>query len=133
LRFAERTGRIPQYEAALAAARRQGDIEATGPLLSNLGAAYANLRETRRAIAFYEQALGISREIGDQQGEGSALHNLGAAYETLGELEQAVSYVEEAYALFIQIESPYAEQAQRLALQLRQRLNSGSDDELPPA
>ena len=39
--------------------------------LGNLGLAYADLGETRRAIEFYEQALAIAREIGDRRGEGA--------------------------------------------------------------
>ena len=39
--------------------------------LGNLGNAYADLGETRKAIEYYEQALTIAREIGDRRGEGS--------------------------------------------------------------
>ncbi len=62
--------RIRWLEIALAAARRLKDREGEGDALGNLGIAYANLGETRRAIQFYEQALAHDREIGDRRGEG---------------------------------------------------------------
>ena len=74
--------RIRWLEIALAAARRLQDREGEGVTLGNLGIAYANLGETRRAIQFYEQALLIDREIGDRRGEGTTLGNLGIAYTT---------------------------------------------------
>ena len=37
--------------------------------LGNLGLAYADLGESRKAIENYEQALKIDREIGDRRGE----------------------------------------------------------------
>ena len=39
-----------------------------GVHLGNLGNAYADLGEPRKAIEYYEQALKIAREIGDRQG-----------------------------------------------------------------
>ena len=48
--------RIRWLEIALAAARRLKDREGEGAALGNLGIAYADLGETRRAIQFYEQA-----------------------------------------------------------------------------
>ena len=41
--------------------------------LGNLGSAYKNLGEPRRAIQSYEQALQIAQEIGDRRGEGNHL------------------------------------------------------------
>jgi tetratricopeptide (TPR) repeat protein len=56
-------------EAALESAReigdRQGEVNASG----NLGIAYADLGEPRRAIELYERQLEIARELGDRQGE----------------------------------------------------------------
>ena len=45
--------------------------------LGNLGIAYSDLGEPRKAIEYYEQALKISRDIGDRRGEGNRLGNLG--------------------------------------------------------
>ncbi len=44
-----------------------------GQHLSNLGLAYSDLGETRKAIEYYERALEISQEIGDKKGRRNAL------------------------------------------------------------
>ena len=87
---------IRWHEAALLAAGQLKDHASEGRHLGNLGNAYANLGETRRAIEFYEQRLVIAREIGDRRGEGNALGNLGVAYKNLGETERAVECMEAA-------------------------------------
>lgn len=87
---------IAWLEIALAAARQLKDRAAEGRHSGNLGIAYADLGETRRAIEFYEQRLAIAREIGDRRGEGNALGNLGIAYANLGETRRAVEFHEQA-------------------------------------
>ena len=67
--------------------------------LGNLGNAYSNLGETRRAIGLYGQALAIDREIGDRQGEEAHLGNLGSAYANLGETRRAIELYEQALAI----------------------------------
>ena len=69
--------KIPILEAAAAAARQIGDKGAEEVHLGNLGLAYADLGEVRRAIEYYEQGLVIHRELGDRRGEGNDLGNLG--------------------------------------------------------
>ncbi|MSP13381.1 MAG: tetratricopeptide repeat protein [Chloroflexi bacterium] len=86
---------IAWREAALAAARQLKHRGAEGAHLGNLGLAFADLGEYRRAIEFYEQALVIDREIGDRRGEGAALGNLGNAYADLGETRRAIEYYEQ--------------------------------------
>jgi tetratricopeptide (TPR) repeat protein len=81
---------------AMTAARRLQDREGEGITLGNLGLAYADLGETRRAIQFHEQALLILRELGDRQGEGIVLGNLGLAYADLGETRRAIQFHEQA-------------------------------------
>jgi tetratricopeptide (TPR) repeat protein len=95
LRYDRRRERIPQLEAALAAARRLNERGAEGAILGNLGNAYADLGETRKAIEFHNQALLIDREIGDRGGEGSDLGNLGNAYAELGEMRKAIDFYEQ--------------------------------------
>ncbi len=87
---------IRWLEAALSAARQLKDHAAEGSHLGNLGIAYANLGETRRAIEFFEQQLVITREIGDRRGEGNVLGNLGNAYADLGETRRAIEFHEQA-------------------------------------
>ena len=83
-------------DGAVAAAKRLNDRRAEGAHFGNLGNAYAELGETRRAIKFYEQRLEIAREIGDRRGEGNALGNLGVAYAALGESRRAIEFQEQA-------------------------------------
>ena len=90
---------IVWLEAALAAARQLSDRAAEGRHLGNLGNAYADLGEIRRAVEYHEQALIILREIGDRDGEGGALGNLGIAYKNLGEMRRAIEFHEQALTI----------------------------------
>jgi tetratricopeptide (TPR) repeat protein len=90
---------IAWLETALRAARRLDRRQAQGWHLGNLGLAYADLGEVRRAIEYHEQALAIDREIGDRHGEGADLGNLGLAYADLGEVRRAIEYYEQALAI----------------------------------
>lgn len=83
-------------EVAVDAARRLKQRGSEGAALGNLGIAYKNLGETRRAIEFYEQALVIVREIGDRRIEGAVLGNLGIAYSHLGETRRSIEFHEQA-------------------------------------
>jgi len=74
--------------AAERAAARRGE----GTVLGNLGSAYLQLGDARRAIGYYEQRLEIAREIGDRRGEGTVLGNLGSAYLQLGDARCAIGY-----------------------------------------
>jgi len=83
-------------QSALESARRLEDKQAEGVHLGNLGIAYKNLGEARKAIEFYEQAMIIAREIGDKRNEGNWLGNLGNAYENLGEARKAIEFYKQA-------------------------------------
>ncbi len=95
--------RISWLELALATARRLRHREGEGAALGNLGVAYINLGETRRAIKFFEQSLLIGREIGDRRGEGADLGNLGLAYKDLGETRRAIEFFEQALLIHREI------------------------------
>jgi len=101
--------RIPILEAAAAAVRKIGERNAEGVHLGNLGLAYADLGEVRRAIEYYEQALAIDREIGDRRAEGAHLGNLGTAYHRLGEVRRAIEYYEQALTVAREIGHQRAE------------------------
>jgi len=101
--------RISWLEAALSAARKLKDRAAEGVHLGNLGNAYADLGETRRAIEHYEKALQISQEIGARRGEGQALGNLGLAYADLGETRRAIEHNEKALEISREIGDKRAE------------------------
>jgi tetratricopeptide (TPR) repeat protein len=91
--------RIKWSEAVLAAPRRLKDRRAEGANLVNLGNAYLELGEARRAIQCYKQQLVIAREIDDRRGEANSLGNLGVAYVHLGEARRAIEYHEQALAI----------------------------------
>jgi tetratricopeptide (TPR) repeat protein/predicted phosphodiesterase len=91
--------RIDWIETGLKAARMMRDQGAQGVHLSNLGLAYADLDETRKAIGYHDQSLNISRKIGNRSGEGADLCNLGNAYAALGETRKAIEYHDQARAI----------------------------------
>ncbi len=62
--------------------------------MGDLGLAYTDLGEPRRAIQVLEQAIVIAREIGDRRGEAIASWNLGLICEESGEPERAVELME---------------------------------------
>ena len=95
--------RIRWMEAALAAARRLKDKSAEGVHQGNLGRAYADLGNARRAIESYEQATAIAREIGDRHNEGNWLYGFGLAYAALGEPRRAIELYEQALAVLREI------------------------------
>ena len=88
--------KIGWFEASLRAARALKDRNAEGVHLGNLGLAYADLGDARKAIEYYEQQLVIAHEIGDRKGDGNALGNLGNAYADLGDVRKAIDYYEQA-------------------------------------
>ena len=95
--------RIAWLDAGLKAARLLQDISSQGMHLNNLGVAYADLGELRRAIEFHQQALEIARQIGDRRIEGNALGSLGNAYADLGEPHRAIEFYQQALEIDRQI------------------------------
>ena len=87
---------IEWLEEALVAVRKTTNENIEGIHLGNLGQAYSDLGETRKAIEYYGHAIKISREIGDRRGEGKQLGSLGNAYSYLGETRKAIEYCEQA-------------------------------------
>lgn len=85
---------IAWLDAALTAARFLKDRRAESNHIGNLGHAYADLSDVRKAIEYYEQQLIIAREIGDRHGEGSALLGLGCANNWFGDAQRAISHLQ---------------------------------------
>ena len=92
-------GQIAWLETSAQAARKLGNREEEGMALGNLGNAYSDLREPRKAIEYQEQRLAIARETGDRRSEGRVLGNLGSAYSDLGERDKALEYYEQHLAI----------------------------------
>ncbi len=91
--------KIGWLETGLTAARSLKDPQAEGAHLGNLGNAYDDLGDARKAIEYHNQALVIDREIGNRQGEGADLGSLGSAYSHLGEVCKAIGYYKQALAI----------------------------------
>jgi tetratricopeptide (TPR) repeat protein len=101
--------RIDWREAALAAARQMKDFAAEPRHLGNLGLAYRNLGDYRRAIEFHEKALGLDRAIEDRRGEAEDLANLGSAYQSLADYESAIQRYEESLKIIRETGDRFAE------------------------
>ena len=85
---------ISWHESSLSADRFLEDRSAEGVDLGNLGNAYADLGDAKKAIEFYEQQLVIVREIGDRRGEAFGSWNLGLQYESAGEFQKAIEVLQ---------------------------------------
>ncbi len=88
--------KINWLETGLKASKMMRDQGNEGVHLGNLGMAYADMGETRRAIGYLERALKIARKMRDRRNEGAELVNLGLAYAHLGEIRKAIEYHEQA-------------------------------------
>ena len=74
---------------------RQGEAKS----LHNLGSAYQNLSQYKKAIALYQKSLAIDRKIGNRQGETISLGNLGSIYHALSQYQQAIAFYQQSLAI----------------------------------
>jgi tetratricopeptide (TPR) repeat protein len=89
LSTARRTG---WFETAVASAERRQDRSAQARHLGNLGVAYGDLGNYRRALALHEECLALARETGDDYAEGAALMNLGLTCYALEDHRRAIEF-----------------------------------------
>jgi tetratricopeptide (TPR) repeat protein len=94
---------IDWQESSLTAARKLNNHQDEGSSLGELGSAYYNLGEYRKAIEYFEQHLEISREINNRLGEGNSLSGLGTVYNSLGEYRKAIEYHEQSLEIYREI------------------------------
>lgn len=106
LRYHPRVERIPQFYAALAAARRLNRKESEGQALSGLANTYARLGDLPTARFYYGRALATLGEIGNRKHEGRMFGNLGNIYRRMGQkhvamifYEVSLAFAEETYDL----------------------------------
>ena len=109
LRSAVRDERIPRWQCAYEAAQRLDDRHGAVQATRNLGVAYEELGEIRRAIPYYEQGLSLAHKLGEPAYIGVILNNLGLAYISLGAPQQAITYLEQRLAIARAQGNPRAE------------------------
>ena len=95
-----------------------------GNALGNLGLAYADLGDARKAIEFHEQALTIDREIRNRSGEAISSWNLGLEYEKAGDLRRAVEMMQACVDYEREIGHPAAEKHAEGLEAIRAKLKS---------
>ena len=95
--------RVRWLEAKLNASRIIKDRWKESVSLGNLGLAYDDLGDVRKAIDCHEQHRALAGKIGDRHGEGNALGNLGLAYFSLGDLRKAIEFYEQSLKLHIKL------------------------------
>ncbi len=108
LRFHPRQS-VRWLEAQRDAAHFIEDREQEGNILGNLGNAYFDLGDARKAIDSYEQSQVVMREIGDRRGECNNLSNLGNAYRNVGDVRKAIEFFEQALVVIRETGDPRGE------------------------
>ena len=83
----------------MAIVRKIGNRSGEAYSLGNLGNAYKNLGDYKKAIDFQNQSLTIAREIGDRQGQANSVNNLGNVYYSLGEYRKAIDFQNQSLAI----------------------------------
>ena len=95
---------ISAWKEGLNLAENQGNEQAQGVFLRNIGLVYWNLGQYQKAFSYYEKSLSVHRKIGDEKGEGDNLTNIGMFYHNLGQYQKALSYYQKALAITKKIE-----------------------------
>ncbi|MEE1938945.1 tetratricopeptide repeat protein [Streptomyces sp. TRM 70361] len=90
---------VEAHTLGLAAARRDGDREAVGRMLTSGGNGLRNAGRIEEAADWYGQALRHAEEEGDVRGQAQALNGLGNARLRTGRLDEAEEYFRRALVL----------------------------------
>ncbi|MCA2214166.1 AfsR/SARP family transcriptional regulator [Jidongwangia harbinensis] len=86
-------------EAALAAARREGDLRAQASALLSLGDLHFRQARPEPAVERYAAALALAERTGWRECEAAAIGNLGVLYRDSGRLREAVVHLRRGVAL----------------------------------
>jgi class 3 adenylate cyclase/tetratricopeptide (TPR) repeat protein len=98
-----------EFEQALAAAERLGDLRYTARALNALGSVADLERNFLDAAALFSQALEIRETIGDRAGVGSSLMNLAQAYGYMGDYSRVEPLLRQALAIQILVRNRWEE------------------------
>ncbi|HMO57649.1 MAG TPA: tetratricopeptide repeat protein [Roseiflexaceae bacterium] len=94
---------IAAYEHGLAIAREVGDKRQEGNLLGNLGFAFSDIGEYRKAIEYNLQRIEIARNLPERRlvllGEAAGCANLADAYLKAGDAQRSLEYAQRGYDL----------------------------------
>jgi len=90
---------LASWEHALKYLIENKDKAGESACCTNLGVAYANLGDLKKAIKYHEDSLKINKEIGDIAGESACYGNLGVAYRNLGDFNKAIEYYEKSLGI----------------------------------
>ena len=87
-------------QAAVTAARQDGDRPGEGQILLLLGLTQLTCDDVAGATATFGQALELYRELGDSSGQGDALNGIGFAHQAAGHYPAAATFHRQALELF---------------------------------
>jgi tetratricopeptide (TPR) repeat protein/transcriptional regulator with XRE-family HTH domain len=111
-----------QYQTALRAARRAGDLPGQAGALDELGLLQQLTGDYPAATATLTQAVALYRDLGDQPGQAYALNHLGLVQSEAGDWPAAMASHERALALARDAGDPLAEAVSLTDLALVQQL-----------
>jgi CHAT domain-containing protein/tetratricopeptide (TPR) repeat protein len=81
------------------------DLSGQAFVQNQIGAAYRDLDDPRKALDFYSRALELRRTLGDQWGQAQLHNNIGVVYLRVGEPRLAISSFESAFPLWRQLDA----------------------------
>jgi len=97
---------IALYERVLATARSSHSRKHEGLALGQMGTAYKNLGDYKRAMALHQQALAIKRETGDEIEIAKTLSNMGLVHEAEGDCSAALDLYAQSLDIFTRHDVP---------------------------
>jgi tetratricopeptide (TPR) repeat protein/transcriptional regulator with XRE-family HTH domain len=110
-----------QYQTALSAARRSGDLPGQAGVLDELGL-LQQLTSDPAATATLAQAVALYRDLGDKPGQAYALNHLGLVQQDTGDYRDAMASHQQALELARDADDPLAEAVSLTDLALVQQL-----------
>ncbi|WNV86387.1 BTAD domain-containing putative transcriptional regulator [Umezawaea sp. Da 62-37] len=96
------------HDAALTAARRNGNVLGEATLLAGLGQLHYELDDFPQSRALLGQALSVFRSAGDVRGEATTLAALGGACREQGYLPEALHFLDQAGRAWAGLDEPLA-------------------------
>ena len=67
--------------------------------LNNIGVAFGDMSQTKKALTSYFKSLNIHKEINDPEGKGSVVNNIAIAFENQGDVTRALEYYNQSLVI----------------------------------